>query len=625
MNPAGCREVFLMTRLGRSVRRGFGLIQSLLLKAGRTHWMTVMCLLGSHLNLSLAVGAAKDELHIDKISPKAFYLDQLVKGVPVVMKSFMNETGRFAPASWIPDYQEVIYPLAYLATQKDARTGHSGDAQLINAALRGGDAICDSQYEDGTIEYLKTDGSSWGRIYPHKLLTAWLEAYELLREQMDETRKRRWENGITKMVEGVHQQILGKRNRLLFSGIWRDEEVVWSWGNFEVNSLSTWDGVNVFRAGRIFDRKDWQQNGQRMVHSSLESFDATGFFWPEFGGPSPSQQLQYLQAIGLYYEHSGDLAIIPYLERGLEFQIKYVYPDGSLIETIDGRSRYRLQVPAEGHFAFSQLEEGRRFAKFLVSQMQKRGTTLPLNSDLLRNFRYYHEGNEARLPIEEKSYSLNSAGRAVVRKKVPWFYCLSGFTAPTTKNRWGLDRQNFVSVWHEQVGLIIGGGNSKAQAEWGNFVFPRAGRLAYIPTSGEVRENQVLLTYEDRKASLEVSPENKTRLKIKASLQDPASAATGQLLLYLRAGNTCKTASGGVFPLSERPTEIKAEDAGGWVEFEGWRITLPPGSKVSFPSYPFDPEDRRGKATLEEARGVLSYPLSSSVPSANFTVTVLKQ
>jgi hypothetical protein len=613
-----------MSKLERWVQHGFGPSAALPRQTRRNLWIPLICLLGSHLNLNLAVAAAKDELKLDKISPKAFYLDQLVKGVPVAMKSFVNETGRFAPSSWIPDYQEVIYPLAYIATQKDPKTNYSGDAQLINAALRGGDAICDSQYEDGTIEYLKKDGSSWGRIYPHKLLTAWLEAYELLKEQMGETRKRRWETGITRMVEGVHQQILGKRNRLLFSGIWRDEEVVWGWGNFEVNSLSTWDGLNVFRAGRIFDRKEWQQNGQRMVHSSLESFDSTTFFWPEFGGPSPSQQIQYLQAIGLYYEHSGDLAVIPYLERGLEFLIKCVYPDGSLVETIDGRSRYRPEVPPEGHFAFSQLEEGRRFAKFLVSQMQKRGTTLPLNSDLLRNFRYYHEGDEAQLPIEKKSYSLNSAGKAVVRKKPPWFYCLSGFTAPTTKNRWGLDRQSFVSVWHEQVGLIIGGGNSKAQAEWGNFVFPRAGRLAYVPTSGEVRENQVLLTYEDRKASLEISPENKTRLKIKASLLDPSSAATGQLLLYLRAGNTCKTASGGVFPLSERPTEIKAEDAGGWVEFEGWRITLPPGSKVSFPSYPFDPEDRQGKAALEEARGVLSYPLSTSVPSTTFTVTVLK-
>jgi len=54
----------------------------------------------------------KDEVNLDKVSPKAYYLDQLLKGVPVVMKSFVEETGRFALAGWVPEYQEVIYPLA---------------------------------------------------------------------------------------------------------------------------------------------------------------------------------------------------------------------------------------------------------------------------------------------------------------------------------------------------------------------------------------------------------------------------------------------------------------------------------------------------------------------------------
>ena len=106
---------------------------------------------------------------------------------------------------------------------------------------------------------------------------------------------------------------------------------------------------------------------------------------------------------------------------------------------------------------------------------------------------------------------------------------------------------------------------------------------------------------------------------------DPASAATGQLLLHLKAGNTCKTAAGGVLSLSDRPIEIRAEDAGGWVEFEGWRINLPAGSKVNFPSYPFDPEARDTRAPLSQARGILSYPLNSTVPKTEFTITVLKQ
>ena len=64
------------------------------------------------------------------------------------------------------------------------------------------------------------------------------------------------------------------------------------------------------------------------------------------------------------------------------------------------------------HFVFSQLEEGRRFAKFLVAQLMRRGTMLPLSSSLLRNLRYYHEGDEAKLPIEKKSYNLNSGSQS---------------------------------------------------------------------------------------------------------------------------------------------------------------------------------------------------------------------
>ena len=110
--------------------------------------------------------AAKDEINLDKISPKAYYLDQLLKGVPVVMKSFVEDTGRFALAGWIPEYQEAIYPLAYLATTKEPPTQYTGDAQLINAAMKGGDALRDSQYEDGTLEFLKRDGPAGAASIP---------------------------------------------------------------------------------------------------------------------------------------------------------------------------------------------------------------------------------------------------------------------------------------------------------------------------------------------------------------------------------------------------------------------------------------------------------------------------
>ncbi len=579
------------------------------------------------LSLQTHSATAKNRLKLDKVNPKEFYLDQLLKGVGPVLESFLHDSGRFSNGSWTADHQEVIYPLAYLSTLREAKNRYAGDQKLLDAALKGGDALCDAQYEDGTVEFLKEDGSHWGRVYLHKTLTAWMETYELLRVRLDADRRARWERGIQKMVEGVDQQILGKRNKLLYSGLLRDEDVIWGWGNFEVNELSTWDGLNVYRAGQIFNRSDWQQNGQRMIHAALESLDPSGF-WPEFGGPSTSCNLSYLEAIGLYYEYSGDLAVVPYLERAVDFQMKYLYPDGSLIETLDGRFRYEPDVPPIAHFALSQFTPGRRLAKFLVTQMIKRGIALPLSSSLLRNYRYYHDGLDEKLPLEKKKYVVASGNKALARRQPPWFYCLSGFTAPPTKNRWGMDRQNFVSVWHDQVGLILTGGNSKGQPEWSNFVFSRGGRPAYIPTAGEVREKNpkdaVLLSYDDRKAVLSISAKSKTELEVQAELQDASASAYGQLVLYLKAGNTLKSMAGGVFSLSEKPIEILAEDSGGWIEYEGWRITLPPGSKLIFPSGPFDPFNRQAKGSLSEARGLLSYRLNASTSNVSFTITVLK-
>jgi hypothetical protein len=134
----------------------------------------------------------------------------------------------------------------------------------------------------------------------------------------------------------------------------------------------------------------------------------------------------------------------------------------------------------------------------------------------------------------------------------------------------------------------------------------------------------VTLSYEDKRASIEVSEKSKKELQIKTILEDPGSSATGQLVLYFKSGNTFKTATGNVYSLSEKPVEVSAENSGGWIEYNGWRITLAPRSKIFFPSYPFYPQERQSRAPLSEARGLLSYPLDAAVPSATFTITVLK-
>jgi hypothetical protein len=571
--------------------------------------------------------ATKERLGLESINPKEFYLRQLVKEMPAVLASFNEDTGRFSQEGWCVDNQEVIYPLAYLFTLKDPRNPYFGDERVLNAALKGGDAICDSQYEDGTVELLRNDGSNWGRTYLHETLNAWLESYELLKERMKADRRQRWERGITRQIEGLQQLVQGTHNPRLYSGIFRDGEVPWDAGNFDVNVYSTWNGVNLYRAGQMFGRESWQQTGQKMTYAALESLDPLGF-WPEYGGPSPTENLQTFQALGLYYEYSGDAAVVPYLENAQTFLMRFLYPDGSPVETLDGSSRYSPGAQSAAQFAFSQFATGRRFVRYLISKAGAAESSWPLDSGLVRNLRYYHEGNEERIPQEKRSYAASSGKKALVRRKAPWFYCLSAFTAVPVTSRWAFDRQNFISVWHDQLGLVITGGSSKRQPDWSNFVFSRGGRPIYIPSVGEVKvqepQDMVILTYDDKRATLAVEAESKRELRIKVQTEKSDQGVTGHLILNLRPGNALKSASGTVFSLTAKPIEITAEAAGGWIESNGWRLTLPPASKLIFPSLPYFPDDRQLRTPLSEARANLTYTLSSAAPSVTFILRVLR-
>ena len=132
---------------------------------------------------------------------------------------FNEKTGRFhselegppAPGAkpedigWFIVNQDIIYPLALLYTTPG--TPYHGDSAILNMALRGGDAIRDFQYPDGKVEFLKVDGSRWGPTYMGWTNYSWLEAYAILRDQMDEERRKRWEEGLSLAHDGQAREL----------------------------------------------------------------------------------------------------------------------------------------------------------------------------------------------------------------------------------------------------------------------------------------------------------------------------------------------------------------------------------------------------------------------------------
>src|SRR5262245_60145154 len=78
---------------------------------------------------------------------------------------------------------------------------------------------------------------------------------------------------------------------------------------------------------------------------------------------------------------------------------------------------------------------------------------------------------------------------AGIRKTGPWIVCLSGLIDAPIDSQFTLDRQGHLSIWHEKLGPIVTGANSKRQPELATFVEKSKERVTTIPLSSRLRMN----------------------------------------------------------------------------------------------------------------------------------------
>jgi len=540
------------------------------------------------------------------------YLKMLADDVPHNLERFDEKSGRFLTGGgWAVTNQDIVYPLALLYTTQSPVNPYYRDQRILHYVQRGGDAWRDFQNPDGSVEFIKVDGSTWGPTFMPWSMYHWLETYVLVRDELGAERRARWEEGLTLAYTGID-------DLLQHSG---------------VHNIPTWHAQALYRAGQVFGRPEWMERGQGMIYRAVEEQTPQGY-WREHLGPTISYNQVYVHAIGLYHCFSGDDSVLECLQRATDFHIRYTYPDGRFVETIDGRVKYHDAISATGLVGFGLNPRGRRYVRFLVDNMLKErarriepevsyvktGGSIKIAAaqyglvpHMASAYVHYQDGPEEEILQDRPEYAVHDPGHALIRRQDGWFYCLGGFVCPPAEgNRWGMDRQNFLSVWHQASGLIIGGGNSKDQPDWSNFVLPGESGPLYLPTAAELRQGQrsdaVTLRYGQRDCTIEVEITDAHRLAVR--LAGPPEA-TGQLLLKLNHKSPLVTGAGTSFSAEGEPVRLSSVAAGGWVGQDSWRLRLPAGSELRWPVYPFNPYAADGAAPIQEAVGVLSLPLSA--------------
>jgi hypothetical protein len=504
-----------------------------------------------------------------------------------------------------PGWRHFPYAIlapAVLYSKQHARNPRYRDAGMLALALRIGDLLA-SEHEKGAFEpRLDSDWDTY----------MWLEAYRLLQDQLGDQRRGRWKKAIEENVALVQPDAA--------------ERTDFPWLNSPYIGTSpnhyALYAANLLLGGRVFGNKEWEKLGSRILHRFATTEQTPDGYWGEHSrsGPTIGYNHLTLSAVAMYWELTRDPAAIPALRRATDFHKYFTWPDGTPVELMNDRNRH-WGVSAWGQFAFSHFPDGRRYAGFLTGFFKPEKLSVDSLGRLAQDALYYHEGPEEPIPQEQKSYFHRAEIPAGIRKTGPWIVALSGIIDTQAVNsRFYLDRQGHISIFHENLGKIITGANSKRQPELATFLEKVSGQVVHIPLSSRLQmgegRDRLSLAYNTFFSDLYVEQPKGDTLTFRFVITGRGRPEENRLNLQLclKEGEELETGAGKKIVLGAERIELEPDALGGSIRHHGWALKVDSAARLVWPVYPHNPYADGPETSLEYAVGALSVPLRHKSP-----------
>ena len=535
--------------------------------------------------------------------PRKYLLKSLVAAVPELMKSYRPETGRFGTDPWVCADQNVIYPLAAAWSIEDPDNPYYHDAELLAAIAKGGEYLVDQQDEKGMWIFRKKDKSTWGQIHMPWTFSRWIRAYSLVRDALPPESREKWEAGL-KLGYGY----------------------IAGYTKGGVHNIPTHHAMGLYIAGECFENEEWKQAAKGFMAKVCAKQDPAGF-WSEHYGPVVLYNFVYPDAIGIYYHFSGDEAVLETLRRAAAFHSNILWPDGSSVSTIDERTPYSERVDA-GDVGFTWTPEGRGFMLKQAWTYSHGGERL-MAADLATSLLLYGGAGEAIMPPADKDRATATIGDndALIRRHKPWQWALSGYACAPIQNRWIQDRHNMLDIWHDEMGLVIGGGNTKLQPYWSTFTVGDPSLLKHEPgdenpdfipeidlqwtpdeatITADDESTHLGLKYGEVECAVTVKPLENGDLSL--TFRAPAGKRVEAHLPLMRRSRRLTSADGEKLQLSSDEVMRTAEEIGDHFVYAGLRVSMPAGTSLLWPAKQHNPYTKDGKSSPGTDKVVLLMP-----------------
>jgi hypothetical protein len=501
--------------------------------------------------------------------------------------------------------QGLVYPLAIAWLQSDAPEQRQ---ELMRGIERAVGSLLDGAGRDGTTDLVGADGAIWKRHRDPWLYLHTIRAYAVVQRHLAPAVEQKWRRFLMEGFEGIAGEELPRAG---------------------YDNLPLVQAVALHIAASVFDKPRWRTVAGTFIAKVTAQQNPEGY-WSEHQGPVVDYTFVYLYALGIHYAETSDEATRRALEKGVSFLYRMRYPDGTAIETVDERNYYRRE-PREGNIGFAFCNEGIRF----VNEQYARTHYLwhYFTADLLNYGDRIAGGILAETPAHRPVSFIADRERIAVRSDGSWQRVVSAHVARQSPSRWIQDRQNFLSIYHEDAGLIVGGGNTKLQPRWSTFAlgtlppvdgwpgenpdFMAPKGRATIPDAAMIHWGEdlgVLLTYGPDEGRVRTRIGNDRSLTIEYErLTDGATPMAACVPIIPHPGKPIVSGGGEKAVLGAEPFVWSGGSLGGQFEHNGVRYAVPSQALVRWPVYPYDPYRKDGRTEIRNARIVIELPFSKTV------------
>jgi len=550
--------------------------------------------------------------------------------VPELMGRF-DPAGFFRPrvagASVLYDSQ-FIYPLAYFYRTRFAGNPYCGDAEIFAATRQIGDDIAKRTLPSGRVAF-ESFGYT-GETVDQRLLTFWLDAYLLVRDELTAATRRRWEAAMCRSLRHLAERIAGYLDQERFNCL--------SFGT-SPNHASLYASTLLLGA-RLFGRDDWESLALTFMDRLAALQDPEGF-WPEGDGPVTVYHTVSLAGMARVEALCSRAAYRTALAKSLEYCRKIRYRDGSWVTLIDGRQHYSGTPFAWGMFGHTHWPQGRAMLReTLRARLRLRQ---PMTGEeaarWLENYAHCRPGPAPRLAEWKGREFLGNYAAFFREGRWQLNFCTNAKVVnPNSPFRLGSG--NVMSLWHEAAGVVVMDSQDKfrpghctfstgPREDLGVFLGGRIGSLSCPPyveasyANGLAGRVEAELTADGpiRLRAVEKAPAN-SRAGYRQRELIPVPELYFNLPLHVRHGETIAVA-GRQYVLGRRKLEI-AVAAGQKLAVPGRGILVVPGTDavLHYPCKPFNPYARDNSAPPGSWFLRLACPMTGEPRAAAVEISV---